>query len=861
MIWKKMFMLIAIALLAVFSWRAGFTGTTGKIAGKVLDAQTREPLVGANIVVVGTNLGAATNAKGEYFIVQVTTDLTTKADFILSSTVLELGKEVLVVADRPMVQKDITASVRIVSSEEIASIPNVKDFQDIIRIQPGVVGLNVRGGRAREMLYMVDGVPIANPVTGGYSGLDIPPNAIAELTMITGGFNAEYGQAQSGVINIVTKDGTSKYSGSQLWRTDRTGIHNSDQNSDYVTLSFSGPEPITERLLPSLGVKLPGDLDFFASADLNLTDTQVPNGATRSTFRVLGIPFNGRQDNRYSTNLKVNYRMAGGHKLSLSYRESLNRSDPYDHYWKLLPDHILDQRNRDDQWLLSWTQTLSRSTFYTSTLSRLRHRHRSAVDDMQPSDYPKRFEQVGDTDHDSFADTGFPQFWGEDAIDSWTLKFDLTSQVRSRHLLKLGLEWLDYHLWETSISYPGWYFAGRDSIPGEWPEYGGTRVAYNVYPNTGAAYVQDKMEFEGLIVNVGLRYDFWMPGKRIEDPQYRRDWENRTGLPATVKKLKGHLSPRLGISYPITDATVMYFSYGRFTQLPSLLHAYRDAYVGNFVGNPYDLDSEITSAYEIGFNHQLSEDMAAELKGYLKDVSGLIGLTRVGYFGLPVLLYTNKDYGTIRGFEFQLKKRYSHYTMGTLSYTLSWAMGRSSDPNQESSLLSVVPLPLRLRDFRLDWDQRHTLNLDFHIRAAKAMHPTFFGVRLPDRWGIDLLWRYGSGLPYSPPTRGGIIQPPYNTETGPWTSTLDLHADKGLSVFGLDYTLFVEVLNLLDRRNPNRAYLNPATGEPYRFGDTTVQTLDDPDFRLYTWEEMQGLLNPLRAGPGRQIFLGLRLEW
>jgi len=305
----------------------------------------------------------------------------------------------------------------------------------------------------------------------------------------------------------------------------------------------------------------------------------------------------------------------------------------------------------------------------------------------------------------------------------------------------------------------------------------------------------------------------------------------------------------------------MYFAYGRFTQLPSLLHAYRDAYVGNFVGNPYALDSEITSAYETGFNHQLTEDMAFELKGYLKDVSGLIGLKLAGHFGLPVLLYANKDYGTIRGFEFQLKKRYSHYIMGTLSYTLSWAMGRSSDPNQESSLLSVVPLPLRLRDFRLDWDQRHTVNLDFHVRAAKNMHLNLLGLKMPDRWGMDLLWRYGSGLPYTPPTRGGVIQPPYNTETGPWSSTLDLRADKGFSLFGLDSMLFVEVLNLLNRRNPTQAFLNPATGKPYRFGDTTVRTLDDPDFRLFTWEEIQGLLNPLRVGPGRQIYIGLRVNW
>lgn len=883
--WRRVLVILAVGLQCVLAVYWLHAGDTGKIAGVVLDATTGEPLVGANVTVSGSYLGGATDEKGEYFIlqvppgrwsvrasvigyqsvvvenVQVVTDLTTRVDFALSSRVLELGREVSVVAERPLVQRDVTASVSTVTNEEILFLPNIQSVQDVTRILPGVVGLNVRGGRARETLYMVDGVPIANPRSGGYSGLEVPPDAIAELTMITGGFNAEYGQAQSGIVNIVTKDGSPKYSGGVLWRTDRMGLLGDDQNSDYAVLTFTGPEPVTRHLLPSLGIRIPGALHFFASADLDLTDTYVPNGETRSTFPVLGVRFSGRQDNRYSTNAKLTYRPTPNYKVSVSYRESAHQSDPYDHFWKLLPDRTLDENNEDNQLLISWTHTLNKITFYTLNLNKVLHRHYVRVNNMSPPDYPKRFEQVGDTNHDSFADTGFPQFWGEDGMDSWTLKFDLTSQVHPQHLVKAGLECTYYHLWETSISYPGWFFPGRDTIPGKWPEYGAIRVAYNVFPNMGSAYVQDKMEFEGLIANIGLRYDYWMPGRQIESPSYRREWEDRTGLRANIKKIKGHLSPRIGISYPIADHTVMYFAWGRFTQLPSLLHVYRDAYVGNFVGNPYDLDSEITSAYEIGFNHQLTKNMAFMMKGYVKDVSGLIGVKLAGHFGLPVLVYANKDYGTIRGFEFQLKRRYSSCLMGTVSYTLSWAMGRSSSPDQESSLLSVVPLPLRLRDYRLDWDQRHTLNLDLHVRAAEKMHLGLFGLKIPDRWGIDLLWRYGSGLPYTPPTRGGIIQPPYNTKTGPWNSTVDLRAEKGFNISRSEYMLFIEVLNLLGRRNPNQAFLNPATGKPYRFGDTTVRNLDDPDFRIFTWEEIRGLLNPLRVGPGRQVYLGLRVNW
>lgn len=749
--------IILFALCLLFLTDVLLSGTTGKIAGKIVDKNSGEPLVGVNIVVLGTTLGAATDQNGEYFILQVppgnydvrssmigyqiivkqnihvSTDLTTYVNFALMKSVLDLGEEISIVAERPMVQKDITASVRIVNSEEIASIPNVQDFNDIILIQPGVIGKSVRGGRARETLYMVDGVPIDNPVQGGYSGIDIPVEAIAELQMITGGFNAEYGQAQSGIVNIITKDGTPEYSGNLLWRSDKTGIKNSDRNSDYASFNISSPEPLSSFFLKKIGVDIPGDIYFFLSSNIDFTDTYIPNGETRTTFHVLGIPFDGRQDNRYSLNGKLTYRISPNYKLSASYRKSSHRYDPYDHFWKYLPDCTLDYTDNDRHWLLSWVHTLSVKTFYTLNVSNLWHGHSRKVNDLIPPDYPRQHEQVGDTNHDSFADKGIAQVWSEEEMQSWTLKFDLSSQIHSRHLIKTGLTWSYYNLYATDISYPGHYFAGRDTIPGKWPEYGAIRIAYNVYPNSGAAYLQDKMEFEGLIVNVGLRYDFWMPGEQIAENEYRQAWEDRTNLTSKIRKVKGHVSPRLGISYPITDATVMYFAYGRFTQMPSLLHVYRDAYVGSYVGNPYSLDSEVSSAYEIGFNHQIAKNFAFELKGYLKDVSGLIGLQRAGHFGLPVLMYVNKDYGTIRGFEFQIKKQYSNYVMGTLNYTLAWAKGRSSYPDQESSLLSVVPLPLRLRDFRLDWDQRHTINLDFHIRAEKNMHLNLFGVNLPDR--------------------------------------------------------------------------------------------------------------------------------
>jgi hypothetical protein len=142
------------------------------------------------------------------------------------------------------------------------------------------------------------------------------------------------------------------------------------------------------------------------------------------------------------------------------------------------------------------------------------------------------------------------------------------------------------------------------------------------------------------------------------------------------------------------------------------------------------------------------------------------------------------------------------------------------------------------------------------IRALEGMHLNLFGWELPDLWGVEMLWQYGSGLPYTPPYRGDLAaQSLYNTETGPFTSTFDLRVDKGFTISTLTFTVFVEILNLFDRQNPQ--IINPVTGNPYKFGDDT----GFPDYKVYSWKEIQQYLSPTRVGPGRQVFFGLTVDW
>ena len=212
-----------------------FAGTTGKLTGKVTDATTNEPLIGTNIIVMGTNLGAAADVQGNYFIlnippgtyqlkatqigyspttiqnVKISVDQTTRIDIKLGSQTIEL-QNVVVTSTRGFVQKDLTSTEEKISGEQISMLP-VEDVQSVVNLQAGVVDGHFRGGRIGEVKYLIDGVSV-NDVYSGNSTMEADVSSIQELQVLTGTFNAEYGEALSGVVNQVTKIAGEKYTGS-----------------------------------------------------------------------------------------------------------------------------------------------------------------------------------------------------------------------------------------------------------------------------------------------------------------------------------------------------------------------------------------------------------------------------------------------------------------------------------------------------------------------------------------------------------------------------------------------------------------------------------------------------------------------
>jgi len=231
---------IAINLSAVLLT----AGQTGKIAGRVTESGSGEPLVGCNVLISGTSSGAATDANGEYFIinlppgsydvefsmigyasysaegVSVNIDVTTPVNAALTTEAVQMTG-VSVTAEQPAIENTLTSSKQIVSGDMMAGMA-ITDVNDVVKTLPGVVefggDLHLRGGRSGEEMYLVDGASVTNAVMGGQA-IPVNPNMIGELQLITGTFNAEYGQAMSGLFNTVLREPSPGFSASFNYRT------------------------------------------------------------------------------------------------------------------------------------------------------------------------------------------------------------------------------------------------------------------------------------------------------------------------------------------------------------------------------------------------------------------------------------------------------------------------------------------------------------------------------------------------------------------------------------------------------------------------------------------------------------------
>jgi outer membrane receptor for ferrienterochelin and colicin len=935
-----------------------FAGTTGKITGFVKDASTLEPLTGANVILNGTYLGAATDVDGQYtilnvppglFSLQVTMigykksivqeinvkiDLTTTIDVNLETIVLDINEVVTIVAERPLVQPDMTSSMASIDAAEIDQLP-VQSVGDILEIQAGVVrdgsNFHIRGGRANEVAFWVDGIEVTDVYSGERMGTTVEKNAIQELQVVSGTFNAEYGKAMAGIVNIITKEGGKKYSGKlstyagdyvsnsdlysvpvridttidsetgEIVEIDRTENPLSDLNLTFNTdLTLSGPVPFLGDNISFFAngryVTREGYLygrEWFLPQGLPGDSSLVP---MRSGYDYSGL---GKVTWRLSPNLKMNYQLL----YSKSYDD---RSTSDARNYRYIPGGVRQLNSYSINHIFSLTHTLSENTFYELRLARL-FRERTSFLYEDPTKRPHWLVRAtigseetiidpsttegnavldsvkqAEIDYEWFIDPNDPAgYLDPDSASSpaqfsfyrsgtqndydfrtygfWTAKFDFISQISSSHQLKTGFELKSHELNVDNYTLIAKKKEGKEEeIVPFWPEVPSvsslSRDKYNRKPWELSTYFQDKIELKEMIINIGLRFDYfnanavkpadptdpdiynpirneniykdWIePGQdlsQVEYEAYLRGFtkytpEERRAFMHTKVDPKMQLSPRLGIAYPITERGIIHFSYGHFLAMPGFRYLYDNADFklksggSRLIGNA-DLEPERTIHYELGLQQQLGNDIGLDITMFYKDTRRWIGASALKRTASTVVFYSqyeNKDYSNVMGITVDFEKRFSRSISANIYYSYQVAEGTYSNPDdeynavyskataQDEPIIALVPM---------DWDQRHTLNAYFTWRYKG--------------WTATLTGKYESGQPYTPSIVkseivGGssYIGWKENSERLPATSSIDVRILKTIPIKNMNLNLFLVVYNLFDQKGERSIYRDTGTAE------------------------------------------------
>ncbi len=865
---------ILLTLLAAAA--VTFAANTGSIAGKVTDRRTGEELPGASVMVDGTELGAATDANGRYLIINVppgrytltasfmgyndaqvtgvlvVQDQTVTVDFKLASVVIDIGKTIDVVAQKRELVNTRTVNVeRVITDEEFKRLP-VTSLGELVGMQAGVTQsasggwTHIRGGRYDDVSYLVDGVNAQDALVGTlWSSPKPTTDAIQSVVVITGGFDAEYGSAMSGIIKAVTKEGGARTSGRLGYTTDEIFPEQTGYNFGYNRLTFSIGGPLVNRLRYFLST------EFFRTDDNANVRWKV--NAPRGEYAAEG---------KLTLQMPKSFALtAEGLKFTLDGHHSNYQWQSWSNSWKYWLRGLYANRVRSTKANFTINHLLSPTTVYELKLGMFNTSLMRAVRDfyMEAADttgfwgalrsagiwdrYHFRGEEWvfdnyeglsrrdavlqlyrsyslinGDTVYawpigrnfvTPYNTTNNPYgvpglFVGEGDNRSWHYretnhllgKFDITRTISKIHELKTGLSITQYDLrmYENSLPWDGNPF---------WD-------AYQYKPLVVSAYVQDRADFEDLVVRAGLRMDYLDSKAKV-----RAFPESLGSAPEISDSLlpaepKINFAPRLGLSYPITERIKFRFSYGHFYKNPSLsdLYSYADRTAaelrsrGNLIVGNADMDAEKTIAYELGFDAQLSDLFQFDVTAFFKDVFDLSGVRTVAALPQPYTMYYNVEFARIQGFEATMVKVLDSYWTAQLGYTFQIAKGTASTATAQYQREK----PLQ-QDYYLDQDQRHAVNANLTFAF-----PSDFAFTPMRDFEVSGVFSYGTGTPYTPTDQRGNQIGLQNSARLPDKYMLNARVSKDFRLGGLGLSLNLDISNVLNTLTINNVHTT--TGLP-----------------------------------------------
>ena len=867
--------------------------TTGKISGLVIDKNKTDALPGANVYLEGTSYGTASDENGRFSLinirpgkyvlkvdmigyksivmqeVNISVNRTLSLNIEMEETVLE-GEVVTVEVNRLAQKKDQTGTIKNISGDEINALP-VENVGAVVNMQAGVVNGHFRGGRNTEVTYMIDGVQVDEAFGGGSATVEIQPEAVQDLEVITGTFNAEYGRAMSGVVNIVTKDGGPTFEGFSsfglsTFSTDNTDIFigispDLNRSSDFK-FNLGGPifgDKVTfftnfrhqDNFGHLNGIRLfhVDDYSNFYSSDSLLWYSEKSGDGSY-------IPMNSGSG--ISSLVKLTFNFIKGIRFSTLYSYSDDSWMGYDHGFKYNPDGRAGSIKETKYYAFQLNHMISQDLFYELKYSMTDNYYGSYL-----------FEDPLDAGyvHDAYFDSYGPGFLtGGQSKDHTvrkmidkTFKFDVTWQANHNHSFKSGFHYFLHDLdnqWHAIRN--KFHNTASDSIyePIIFGDTSAYADVYRVKPKEVAFYIQDKMEFDEMVINIGARYDQFDPESVY--PSDRRNPANQLILPDSMTSsypqapIIEQVSPRVGFAYQLGNQAVLHFSYGHFFQMPPMYAMYQNH---SFLVDPNDyvtrmgntlLEPEKTITYELGLWQELSRQASLDVALFYRDIYNLLTTKTIStYNQVKYGLYSNKDYGNARGLEVKLDMGFGAMK-GIVNYTLQYTRGNADSPGQTFDRAGNNQDPVN-RFIPMSWDQRHTLN-------GSLMY-------LKENSGITITAYYNSGSPYtfSPQTESVLsrINLYPNNDYRPEKYSVDGALYRHFEIRkGLKATLEVNIYNIFDRLNEE--WVNGQTGRAYT---AVIRETDIASHRSDFNEYKDRIQNPSMYSSPRSIKVALGINF
>jgi outer membrane receptor protein involved in Fe transport len=872
--------LLLPAVLALVWTSSLLAGTTGKVAGRILD-EKKDPIPGGNVLLVGTSLGAAANVDGYYTIlnippgkydvqirmvgyraltvkgIQVSVDNTTKLDATLESEAITTDA-IVVTAQKPVVDVSLTSTVATITDNEIKSLP-VQELQDIVNLQAGVVDGHFRGGRADEVQYQVNGVSVNN-VYDNKSSVRIDRSLIQEVQVITGTFDAEYGQAMSGVVNTVLKSGGERFDfNGEVYTGGFVYPSGGDRGLEYTfrptttqsyQLSVSGPTGLPQTFFLVNGRRFLFEDYLWGTRTFVPTDSNDFEHATpRPTGDGAEVALSYTKE--WSGLAKITNRSIPA--VEISYQILVNsiegRGLGGSFTWRLNPDGMKHQETFSLFHGIDFTQTVSPTTFYTVSI---RQNYFKYTDWVYDDFYDPRYDDAGQAR--SFNDlyygavvqgVDFGRY--EQVTNTGVLKGSVTSQVTPSHQLKAGAEVQISNLQFGTAGTLTYRDVGGVQTLVRYvdnpPDYPGVKT---YYPTIGSAFIQDLIEWNDLTIRAGVRFEYFDPHATLPS-DLANPADSIPGAPHSEQvwaSKKTSFAPRVGLSYPITTRSSIFFSYGHFYQLPAMGDMYANADYSKLariqagavdygvLGNP-DVNPERTVQYEFGYKNAVTDNLGVSINLFYKDIRDLLGVEFIDtYNDAQYSRLTNVDFGNVVGITVSLDQRRIGLLSSTLDYTFQQAMGNSSDPRETATLAAEGQDP-RPRQIPLNWDQLHTLNLTVQLSQ-------------PDDFSVSTIVRFVSGQPYTPALGSGFgssIEP--NSGRKPSGLIVDLRGEKAFTLGAFHLSLFARVFNLF-----NATFFN----------GMVFTTTGSPDYSLVPVTDRNTLADPTRYIAPRRIEVGVTMN-